>query len=447
MSDDLLERLRSVDPARDDLVSAQARALGDLPGRIVAGESPVAGSTGLWPRVPRRAIAIGLAAVLLALGVAVPLALLRPLGGEKVAYGPLGDGWFRAGALAELRRNEVTLVRAAHAFVVAPPDAEPYALFSREPFGGPDLSGLLFCQSSGWFFSPNGWGQFDLHGNLETDGPFGMRSIPVRVVDGFVDLDQAHPSTNGAPPDGAGTDPQPSGPLCSEGFRRVRPGVVTATTHGPAIEVMSPSIDDAVSSPARLAGTADVFEATVSYRILGGRGQVLAEGFTTASCGNGCRGGYAARIPFKVNHSQPGTIQVFQVNAADGSETDLVEVPVTLAPPEHQPPPTTPPPSSNDAITVLGPLAGTTVSNPVTISGTADVFEAVVSYRILDEHGNVVADGTTMATCGSACRGDFSTRVRYSVDHEQPGTIQVFEVSSKDGSAVNVVEVPVTLSP
>jgi hypothetical protein len=37
--------------------------------------------------------------------------------------------------------------------------------------------------------------------------------------------------------------------------------------------------------------------------------------------------------------------------------------------------------------------------------------------------------------------------VRFSVAHEQPGTIQVFEVSSKDGSDVNVVEIPVTLVP
>jgi hypothetical protein len=87
------------------------------------------------------------------------------------------------------------------------------------------------------------------------------------------------------------------------------------------------------------------------------------------------------------------------------------------------------------------------VTSPLRISGTADVFEAVVSYRILDEHGAVIAEGTTMATCGSGCRGDYSVRVPFTVDHRQTGTVQVFEVSAKDGSDVNVVEVPVILVP
>jgi hypothetical protein len=52
-----------------------------------------------------------------------------------------------------------------------------------------------------------------------------------------------------------------------------------------------------------------------------------------------------------------------------------------------------------------------------------------------------------MASCGTGCRGDFSVRVRFSVDHRQSGTIQVFEVSAKDGSDTNLVEVPVTLAP
>ena len=445
MSDDLLERLGRVDPATDERVAAEARALGDLPGRITAGESPVAGKVLRFPRAPRRAIAIGIAAALLLAGVAIPLALLRPLGGEAITYGPLGDGWFRAGSLAELRRDEVTFVRPAHAFVVATPNAEPYALSSWSPHMANEP--LLFCRSSGWFFSPGHGEQFDLAGNYELGpAPSGMAVVPVRVVDGSVDLDVAHVQP-GSARGASGTDPRPSGSFCSEGFRRVRPGVVTAASRTPRIEVTSPATGSTVTSPVRIAGTADVFEATVSYRILGGRKQVLAEGFTTASCGSGCRGGYAVRVPFTVTHEQPGLIQVFQVSAEDGSETDLVQVPVTLEPPTQPSPPPTTPPSSSDAITVLGPIAGATISSPVTISGTADVFEAVVSYRILDEQGNVLVEGTTMATCGSGCRGDFSTRVRFSVDHEQSGTIQVFEVSSKDGSDVNVVEIPVTLAP
>jgi Immunoglobulin-like domain of bacterial spore germination/Sporulation and spore germination len=99
------------------------------------------------------------------------------------------------------------------------------------------------------------------------------------------------------------------------------------------------------------------------------------------------------------------------------------------------------------AILVEGPRIGERVSNPVTISGTADVFEAVVSIAILDEHRNVVASSFTMATCGTGCRGTYSTDVRYDVGTRQPGTIRVYEVSAKDGSPLHVVEIPVLLTP
>lgn len=98
------------------------------------------------------------------------------------------------------------------------------------------------------------------------------------------------------------------------------------------------------------------------------------------------------------------------------------------------------------AIVVEGPVIGSTVSSPVTISGTANVFEATVSIRILDEGGNEIAHTFTTASCGTGCRGDYSVAVDYDVGHDQPGTIEVFESSAKDGSAVNVQQIPVTLS-
>ncbi len=98
------------------------------------------------------------------------------------------------------------------------------------------------------------------------------------------------------------------------------------------------------------------------------------------------------------------------------------------------------------AILVTAPAIGQRVSSPVTIAGTADVFEAVVSIAILDADRRVVASTFTMATCGTGCRGTFSADVRYDVAATQPGTIRVFEVSAKDGAPINVVEIPVTLT-
>jgi Immunoglobulin-like domain of bacterial spore germination/Sporulation and spore germination len=99
------------------------------------------------------------------------------------------------------------------------------------------------------------------------------------------------------------------------------------------------------------------------------------------------------------------------------------------------------------AITVRSPVIGARVTSPVTVSGTADVFEATVSVRILDSAGHEIARTFTTASCGTGCRGDYSVTVSYSVPRTQPGTIEVFESSAKDGRPVNVQLIPVTLAP
>ncbi len=99
------------------------------------------------------------------------------------------------------------------------------------------------------------------------------------------------------------------------------------------------------------------------------------------------------------------------------------------------------------AITVRSPVIGAQVGNPVTVSGTADVFEATVSVRILDLAGHEIARTFTTASCGTGCRGDYSVAVPYSVPQTEPGTIEVSESSAKNGLPVNVQLIPVTLTP
>lgn len=97
-------------------------------------------------------------------------------------------------------------------------------------------------------------------------------------------------------------------------------------------------------------------------------------------------------------------------------------------------------------ILVTSPLIGATVTSPVTVAGTANVFEAVVSIEILNASGKEIARTFTMASCGTGCRGTYSTSVAFSVPVTQKGTILVFERSARDGSPVHVQRIPVTLT-
>ncbi|MFC4021547.1 Gmad2 immunoglobulin-like domain-containing protein [Micromonospora sp. GCM10011542] len=98
-------------------------------------------------------------------------------------------------------------------------------------------------------------------------------------------------------------------------------------------------------------------------------------------------------------------------------------------------------------IVVTGPTAGQPVTSPLTVTGTADVFEATVSVRVLDATGRELATGFTTASCGSGCRGDYRVVITWRSTREQRGTIEVYEVSPRDGSRVHTVAVPVTLLP
>ncbi|MFG1872849.1 Gmad2 immunoglobulin-like domain-containing protein [Micromonospora arborensis] len=98
-------------------------------------------------------------------------------------------------------------------------------------------------------------------------------------------------------------------------------------------------------------------------------------------------------------------------------------------------------------IVVTDPIPGERVSTPLTVTGTADVFEATVSVRVLDAAGREVATGFGTASCGSGCRGGYRVVVGWRVAREQNGTIEVYEVSARDGTRINTMAVPVTLAP
>ncbi|HZE28805.1 MAG TPA: GerMN domain-containing protein [Gaiellaceae bacterium] len=100
------------------------------------------------------------------------------------------------------------------------------------------------------------------------------------------------------------------------------------------------------------------------------------------------------------------------------------------------------------AITLDNPAPDERVNSPVMVSGTANVFEANVSVEILNADGEVVGRAFTTASCGTGCRGTYSTPVTYKVEKEQPGTIVVHDDDAAGtGTPPHSVRIPVTLAP
>jgi germination protein M len=97
----------------------------------------------------------------------------------------------------------------------------------------------------------------------------------------------------------------------------------------PIILVESPTPGEAVSSPIRVRGTANAFEATLQVRLVQ-NGKKLYEHVVTATSGSGQRGTFEWKVPFTA--TGPATLEAFEYSAADGSEIHKTTVPVTLRP-------------------------------------------------------------------------------------------------------------------
>lgn len=97
------------------------------------------------------------------------------------------------------------------------------------------------------------------------------------------------------------------------------------------------------------------------------------------------------------------------------------------------------------AILVRHPVPGQTVARTVKLSGTSNTFEAMMRVRVVDSKGKNLTEKSVQATSGSGTRGAFASTITYPAGHAGPGQIVFFELSAKDGTETNVVEIPVTL--
>ncbi|WP_228975660.1 Gmad2 immunoglobulin-like domain-containing protein [Streptomyces sp. DH12] len=98
----------------------------------------------------------------------------------------------------------------------------------------------------------------------------------------------------------------------------------------PAVLVESPMIGDTVSSPVRVWGTANTFEASFGLRIVDAADRTAAQVHGMASSGSGTRGTFDLTVPFEAAREGPGALSATWDSAEDGRLVDAASVPVTL---------------------------------------------------------------------------------------------------------------------
>lgn len=108
----------------------------------------------------------------------------------------------------------------------------------------------------------------------------------------------------------------------------VKTGELTSKSGNVVVTSLVPKQE--LANPFVILGRALAFESAVSWRVMDGRGNVIAKGVVTTDAPDiGQFGSFRARAFYdRVPATANGTVQVYTVSPRDGSERDIVHVPV-----------------------------------------------------------------------------------------------------------------------
>jgi len=98
----------------------------------------------------------------------------------------------------------------------------------------------------------------------------------------------------------------------------------------PLILLETPTPGAEIGDEVVISGEANTFEANVLYAITDGDGLIVAEGFTTATAGNGTWGSFEETVTFEAETAGVGAVIVWEESAEDGSQINVVEYPVDV---------------------------------------------------------------------------------------------------------------------
>lgn len=107
---------------------------------------------------------------------------------------------------------------------------------------------------------------------------------------------------------------------------------------------------------------------------------------------------------------------------------------------------TNPSPATSAQTVVNQPQPGDLVTSPVTVSGQINAFEAQFNIAIKDASGADIATQPGHSQQGQTL-SPFNESVAFTVATQTLACLWVFDLSAKDGSLIQVVQVPITLVP
>jgi len=105
------------------------------------------------------------------------------------------------------------------------------------------------------------------------------------------------------------------------------------------------------------------------------------------------------------------------------------------------------PDSGRPFIKINHPAPGDMVRNPAHVAGYGTAFEGVISLRMRDDDGTVIAEGTAQGGSNGVI-GEFKANLEFSrTPHQRLGVVEAFEESaSGSGEDLHLDRVPIVFS-
>jgi hypothetical protein len=101
-----------------------------------------------------------------------------------------------------------------------------------------------------------------------------------------------------------------------------------------------------------------------------------------------------------------------------------------------------------ERIQINNPTLGSVVTSPIAVSGIGQAVQHnQLGLRVRDQSGAEIGTGTASVTGNLGQRGPFSGTVTYTLTGgSQPGRVEVYDTSPRDGGLIHLSSVEVTLS-
>lgn len=198
------------------------------------------------------------------------------------------------------------------------------------------------------------------------------------------------------------------------------------------IELFSPVGNGFYHSPLEVTGFSQTFEGNVNLRLSDADGNSLAERSTIGGAVDGFDF-FHSYLRFTVTEPITGLLEVFETSAKDGSEINVVTVPVTLLPGQR-------------VIDLTNLTAGKSVCAPIVVTGYSNTFEAALLVDLSARNGALLSQSSALGG-NLGIYAEFLTTLDVEDEAVQPLLVSAYEEAPSGDGPVDQTRFPVTLYP